>query len=226
MKKKRGMKSCPNCKAGIGARTLLCHCGYHYPSQKVRKDLLEAKTAPKGPSAGAGKKFCAGCNEIIGARTQLCDHCGYHYPSGEVRQDLLDEKKKASVVQEVYYEEEGRGRKRCPGCEKIVGGRLEVCYCGFDFVSRKKEVDEMRAKAKAEKEKKKEESPKHIAPLTAEILAGLTPYEAPPEPTKKDHAERILSYGKLRAGSLLLQHRINKCWSHVDWDYVERKLAG
>ena len=222
---KRGMKSCPNCHASIGARTLLCHCGYHYPSEKMRPDLLAAKTAPSGPSAGQGRKFCAGCNEIIGARTQLCEHCGYHYPSQEVRKDLLEEKKNASITQETYYKEEGRGRKRCPDCTKIVGGRLERCYCGFDFVSRKKEVDKLREKEKVEKAKKKEVEPKHISPLTAQLLVELGEYEESPDMTKREHAERILE-NRDSAKILLLQHRIHHCWSHVDWDYVEEKLVG
>ena len=83
-------KECPNCKEQVGVRTILCACGYHYPSEKVRADLLAEKNKPKAPSAGPGRKYCAGCKEIIGARCQLCPKCGYYYPEEKIRLDLLE----------------------------------------------------------------------------------------------------------------------------------------
>lgn len=219
-------KTCPNCKEQVGVRTILCKCGYHYPSEKVRKDLLAAKTAPKGPSAGQGKKFCKGCKEVIGARCHLCPKCGYYYPEDKVRQDLLEEKQNPSTEEIKTYKEAGRGRKTCPDCGLIVGGRTQTCTCGFDFVAWN---EERAAEKEEQKEEKKEKSlPKKdkMTPECAEMLAYLdqNPYEAPPTETPRDHAERILSYGKKRAELMLLQHNIHHYWSHVDWKYVEEQL--
>jgi hypothetical protein len=171
-----------------------------------------------------GKKTCPNCKKAIGVNTKLCK-CGYHYPSNKIRPDLLAEKEKKAETK--TYKEVGRGRKKCPKCSVIIGGNTQICICGFDFIVHKKEVDELREKEKAEKAKKKAAAPQEkMSPLTAEIMAGLAPYEAPPIPTKKDHAKRILGLGEKRARILLLQHRIHHCWSHVDWDFVEKKLAG
>ena len=52
----------------------------------------------------------------------------------------------------------------------------------------------------------------------------VEPYEAPKELTPKEHAERILSYGKDKALSLLKQSKMNH-WGHVDWDVVEKGLV-
>ena len=171
-----------------------------------------------------GKKTCPNCKKVIGARTQLC-FCGYHYLSGKVRNDLL-EKKKEAAQKERTYTELTQGRKRCPGCNKIVGGRLRVCYCGFDFVARKREVDELNTKEKEKKKRTKAAAPKEkISPLTQDILDNLTPHKASPKLNKEQHAQRIIGLGNHRAGILLLQHRIHKCWSHVDWDLVEKGLV-
>ena len=38
-------KICSNCNNGVGVRTILCGCGYHFPSGEMRKDLLAEKAA-------------------------------------------------------------------------------------------------------------------------------------------------------------------------------------
>lgn len=110
-----------------------------------------------------------------------------------------------------YYETEGKGKKRCPGCKKIVGCRRHVCYCGHDF------------KSGGEEEKNGEKT----TPLTAELMAYFEnrPYVAPPELTKRQHAERILGLGPVRAKILLLQHKIHHYWPHIDWDLVKFGLG-
>ena len=153
---KRGRKTCPECTTETGARTILCNCGYHFPTKEMRKDLLkEKKNHPvkkDGKTAGQGKKFCPSCTKKIGVRTSLCK-CGYHFPSKKVRKDLLEEKKNSSVNKEnKIYDKEGKGRKRCPGCNIIVGGILKTCFkCNFDFVAAKKEKEEQKEKERQEK---------------------------------------------------------------------------
>ena len=106
-----------------------------------------------------------------------------------------------------YYEAEGRGMKRCPGCQKIVGCRRHVCYCGHDF----------------QNGEKKETNGEKTTPETAEIMEHFETrqYVAPPELTKREHAERILGLGPVRAKILLLQQKIHHYWSHVNWELVE-----
>ena len=153
---KRGRKACPKCTTETGARTILCDCGYHFPTKEMRKDLLKEKKNPPikkdGKTAGQGKKFCPSCTKKIGVRTSLCK-CGYHFSSKKVRKDLLEEKKNSSVNKEnKIYDKEGKGRKRCPGCNIIVGGILKTCFkCNFDFVAAKKEKEEQKEKEKQEK---------------------------------------------------------------------------
>ena len=161
-----------------------------------------------------GRKDCPNCHKEIGARSYLCDKCGFHFSSGKIRKDLLEEKTKPH--EPVKYTELGRGRKRCPGCEIIIAAVTKNCPdCGFDFSTIVK------------KEKKKRVKPVEkvevINPLVAEMLM-IGPYEAPKMLTPREHAKRILSYGRDRARSLLSQARISKCWSHVDWNLVEMGL--
>ncbi len=86
----RGKKDCPNCNTELGGRTLLCSCGYHFLSKKMRPDLLEEKKVEGSrvkDGAMACKKICPNCKIIISANSHLCD-CGHHFPSGEMRPDL------------------------------------------------------------------------------------------------------------------------------------------
>jgi len=109
-----------------------------------------------------------------------------------------------------------RGKKDCPKCNTEVGARCHFCpNCKFDFSSVKKEVK----KKEVEKEKKEE----YIDPRINKLL-DMPMYITPKRLSSKDHAERILSYGKERAKSLLFMAKIGKCWSHVNWDIVEKGL--
>jgi len=38
-----------------------------------------APTIEKTKSAGKGKKYCPGCDEIVGARSAVCKHCGHEF---------------------------------------------------------------------------------------------------------------------------------------------------
>lgn len=165
-----------------------------------------------------GKKDCPNCKEEIGARCNICPLCGYQFSTGEIRKDLIKDKKDLTPK---TYTSLGRGRKKCPGCEKIIGGVTKICpKCNFDFVSAKKE------KVEAKKEKKKEEpvKEKYVDPRIKE-LCGISFYEEPEQLSPKEHAERILSYGAKRAKILLGIALNNKYWSHVDWEVVKQGLV-
>ena len=165
--------------------------------------------------AKRGRKDCSNCGTEIGARSHLCGHCGFHFPSGEVRKDLL--KLKQTPVSSKKYTELGKGRKKCPGCGIIIGGVTKICPdCSFDFSTVVKE--------KVEKKEKKVDKSEYVSP-TVQRLLSMPMYEAPEELSSKDHALRILSYGADRAMSLLEMAKIRKCWSHVDWDFVEKELV-
>lgn len=161
-----------------------------------------------------GKKDCPNCNTEIGARSHLCS-CGYYFPTKEIRKDLL--KKKNTIVAPKTYTALGQGRKKCPGCEIIIGGVTKKCpQCSFDFVLAKKQRDEK--EVKKEKKVKKVAAPVKINPEVEKLLS-LPTYKGTKKLTPKEHAERILSYGKKRARSLL-KHLKESKWSHVDWEMV------
>lgn len=154
----------------------------------------------------------------MGARSSLCSSCGYHFPTKEIRKDLLKEKNKKAVPK--IYTSLGQGRKKCPGCNIIIGGVTKKCPgCGFDFVLAKKEKDEKEEKKKILKKSQKSSKKE----LEIDRSLGLPLYKAPKKLTPKEHAERILSYGKKRAESLLKQSKDQK-WSHIDWDVVKKGL--
>lgn len=137
----RGKKNCPKCNTEIGARTQLCDCGYHYPSDKVRKDLLEEKEKKQqqlsNPSTGKkGVKICINCNAEIGGRTHLCS-CGWYYPTGELRKDLLEEKKKKAAKVGTRKP----GVKICVNCNTEIGIRTHLCSCGWHYPSGKLRLD-------------------------------------------------------------------------------------
>lgn len=154
----KGRKICPECGKELGARKVMCECGFLFVESK--------KVAPKEKkeSVGQGKKRCPSCGKIIGARTSLCQ-CGYHFPSQKMRKDLLEQKKPSDEEGPLEYTEISRGRKKCPFCSKIVGARVSVCSCGFDFIEHRsqiqeqknKEIEEKRAQKKAEREAIKEQ---------------------------------------------------------------------
>lgn len=142
----RGKKNCPNCNTEIGARTQLCDCGYHYPSNEVRKDLLEEKEKKQSSNPSSGKpgiKYCVNCNTEIGVRTQLCK-CGWHYPSDALRLDLLEEKNK-----KVTKVGTGRpGMKKCVNCDIEIGGRTQLCKCGWYYPTGELRLDLLEEKKK------------------------------------------------------------------------------
>jgi len=99
----------------------------------------------------------------------------------------------------------GRGKKTCPECNTELGARTLKCSCGYEFGV-----------------KKKESEPVKTTPLMdSKILvkAGKTIRKT----SSKEHAKRIISYGKERASALLLQSK-RQGWGHVDWDYVREHI--
>ncbi len=172
-----------------------------------------------------GKKTCPNCNTEIGARTHLCD-CGWHYPTQSIRKDLLKEKK--AIIPNQIYTFLKQGRKKCPGCNIIIGATTKICFkCNFDFVAAKKEKDKKNRALKEEKRKLgavKTSKGSSISPRIARLMVEVGTYKAPPRITKKGHAKRILQYGVKRAGMLLRLHDVHNYWSHVDWEVVRSNI--
>lgn len=143
----RGKKNCPKCNNELGGRTHLCSCGYHYPSGKMRKDLLKKVITIKGPKVydteGQGRKKCPDCNTIQAAIYQKCAKCGYDF-------SILAKKKKEEKAQIKAEKEKIRAEKQ----------RLK---------------DEVIAKKKAKREDKGQE--KEISPLTKKLLLIPLPGE-------------------------------------------------
>jgi len=114
-----------------------------------------------------------------------------------------------------------RGIKKCPECNTEQGVRTRVCACSFDFVAAKEKKEAAKDNKPEKQEKPRKEE--YVDPRV-KALGCLPPYEAPDEMTPKDHAKRILGYGKDRARNLLALALNNKNWSHVDWDVVAKGL--
>jgi len=122
----------------------------------------------------------------------------------------------------------GRGKKDCPKCSTEIGARTQICKCGYDFSSAKKDV--------APKEPEKVETPKKEEAYASLVMkreerirekTGIECIEfVPIKMNSKDHADRILSYGKDRAINLLKCHKSGNTWSHVDWGVVEEGIRG
>lgn len=119
----RGKKDCPNCNTELAARCYFCECGYHFPSKKVRKDLLEAKNTAKVPSkakvydfAGKGKKKCPdiGCGAIVAAVVKICPKCDFDYVAA--RKDKKKEKSEAKAAKQAKKAEKdennGKGKEQ------------------------------------------------------------------------------------------------------------------
>lgn len=99
----RGKKDCKNCNTEIGARCLLCpECGYHYPTEQVRQDLLKKQNKPKEiktfTAPGQGRKLCPGCKIYIGAVTKICPKCSFDFST--IKKEVV-EKKEKEVKEEV-----------------------------------------------------------------------------------------------------------------------------
>jgi len=173
-----------------------------------------------------GKKTCPNCNTEIGVRTSLCQ-CGWYYPEKRIRPDLLKVNK--APEKNKTYTSEGRGRKRCPGCKLVIGGVSKTCFsCGFDFVSVKKEKDRAEVEKKIKKQEEKENistQGEKISPTVAKLLKEVGLHKESKRLTPKEHAERILSYGKKRASALFKLSKINHSWNHVDWKIVEQGVV-
>jgi len=175
-----------------------------------------------------GKKNCPNCNTESGVRTQLCDKCGWYYPEEKVRQDLLDAQVK-EVLGPVYYDKEGQGRKKCPGCSKIVGCRLKQCYCGFDFAAAKESKIKEESVKEAEVLIKKEDTVpvKGTISKTDKIFAEMRnfTYVPPKILNKREYAQEVLDRGVKTATFLYRYAKSNRTWSHVDWNYVGQQLG-
>ena len=104
-----------------------------------------------------------------------------------------------------------KGKKTCPECKKEIGARAYKCSCGYDF-----------AGSFAVVSKNKEEVAPKVNLQKEVVLTDTIEYE---KVSPKDHAERILEYGKKRATILLKFSKWLKCWSHVDWKVVEMELG-
>jgi hypothetical protein len=156
--------------------------------------------------ARRGIKICPKCSTENGVRTFVCK-CGHNFFPGQKRKTVTPTPKPASE------RKKGRGIKQCPDCEALCGARTLKCECGFDFTSVVKTV--------APKSKK---DPVLKVPQKTELKFTIPPYQPPKRLSPKEHAKRILSYGKKRAALLLQFARIQRSWSHVDWDLVELGL--
>ena len=168
-----------------------------------------------------GRKICPNCNTEIGIRTKLCD-CGWYFPTKEMRKDLLEVKIKSKEIK--IFTEGGAGRKTCPGCKVIIGAVIKICpKCQLDFSTIIKEIVPKKEKVTKEVKEEKVLSLKQQE-SNKEMLDALRRCEEIPKLTPKEHAKRILSYGKERASSLLFMARTKKYWDHVDWEIVEKGL--
>ena len=153
-------------------------------------------------------KTCPQCQRQCGVRTLVCPDCQY---------DFYPDKKIPDYDEET---EPGRGKKTCPGddCGKILAIRTKVCpFCKHEF--EKKEASPTIVRKDKERKVIKEldiPSDEDIITPKGVELKEITP---------KEHAHRVLGYGEKRARALLHTHQKVKCWSHVDWDYVEEELG-
>lgn len=73
----KGKKLCSNCQEYVGARTVICACGYSFKDGTTNNVKVETKFVSStfaGP--GKGRKKCDSCNKYIGARSITCPNCG------------------------------------------------------------------------------------------------------------------------------------------------------
>jgi len=113
-----------------------------------------------------------------------------------------------------------RGKKICPECSEVNGLRVITCSCGYAFTFKKAKVRKSRKVKNDSDGEQQEESYKGINLKNYFVEAN----EEPDKISPRDHAIRILSYGRERAASLFHLAKKNHSWSHVDWDYVEEQL--
>ena len=125
-----GKKDCPNCNTEIGGRTHLCNCGWHFSTKEMRKDLLKEKLKVKKEKiyteAGAGRKTCPTCGNIVGARTMICSKCQLDFSSVEKEIKI---KKETKV--EVKEEKESIGYKIIQKEIKESVGKKKIDHSGI-----------------------------------------------------------------------------------------------
>jgi len=194
---KRGIKSCPNCQKELGARTLLCSCGYSFTFKEVKPELLlekvkASKEVKYYTEPGQGRKICPACSVIISAVTKTCPKCSF---------DFSAEKKKKDEEKRLQAEEKQRIRDEKKVSKVVV-----------KVVEEEKKIEISPVQRILQREAQRSTSEDRVTPIVANM-------------SSKEHAERILSYGKERAAFLLDQHKFGNTWSHVDWKEVEAGLG-
>ena len=103
-----------------------------------------------------------------------------------------------------------RGNKICSKCGETNGVRTLKCKnCNTEFSFSKK------TNKQNEYTPKQEEITKSLSLIELKEEVKITP---------RDHAERILSYGKERAAILLRLTKWSGSWKHVDWDVVREGI--
>jgi len=105
-----------------------------------------------------------------------------------------------------------RGKKICDKCGESNGVRTlkcKNCNTEFSLSSKKKEKKELTLK--------QQKILKSIEEVPIEIKEEV-------KITHREHAERILSYGKERATILLRLAKWSSYWKHVDWDVVKEGI--
>lgn len=79
---------------------------------------------------GPARKGCPNGHYVhVKQGTCVCGHIFTREPKARIERIKRDPEPKEVQT----YDESGKGRKQCPGCNKYVGGRVEKCACGFDF---------------------------------------------------------------------------------------------
>ena len=76
------LKTCPNCSKEIHIKTLLCKCGWHFPSNSLNLKMLEDKenkTVKIYDKKGIGRKECPNCGVIVGGITKNCPKCNFDF---------------------------------------------------------------------------------------------------------------------------------------------------
>ncbi|GAF89204.1 unnamed protein product [marine sediment metagenome] len=115
-----------------------------------------------------------------------------------------------------------RGKKTCPKCNTVNGARTHNCKsCNTEFVAK---VVEIRDKKKKKKEKLIEKIDPKIQALLDSLPDCSEIEEEKKKTSPKEHAKRVLSYGKKTASFLLRMAQSEGYWKHVDWKVVEAGL--
>ena len=104
-----------------------------------------------------------------------------------------------------------RGKKICDKCGESNGVQTLKCKnCDVELTFSAKKVNETK-----ERTKEQEEILKSMPLVDLEETVKITP---------REHAERILSYGKERATMLLRLAKWSGYWKHVDWNIVKEGI--